>query len=371
MRSAILAAAILLCPAISIQAHAQTQMSISIGDRGLSIGFVMSTYPTLVAIPGYPVYYDPRLDSNYFFYDGLYWVFQDDNWYSSTWYDGPWDLISPAYVPLFILRIPVRYYRRPPAYFRGWSSDAPPRWGEHWGQNWERQRSGWDRWNRRDVPRPAPLPTYQRDYTGSRYPRQLDQQRSIETSRYRYQPRDPVSRQIFDQRRQGTEFRNRQQQQQQQQSIQQQNVRQQEAARLQQQQNVRQQEATRLQQQQNVRQQEAARQQQQQNVRQQEAARQQQQQNVRQQEATRLQQQQNARQQEAARQQQQQNVRQQEATRLQQQQNARQQEAVRQKQQNVRQQEAARQKQQNVRQKQPQRSRPARSGTSGGAASGI
>ncbi|MGA7180705.1 MAG: recombinase family protein [Thiobacillaceae bacterium] len=38
----------------------------------------------------------------------------------------------------------MRYYHRPPAYFRGWGYDAPPRWGEHWGRNWDQRRSGWD-----------------------------------------------------------------------------------------------------------------------------------------------------------------------------------------------------------------------------------
>ena len=268
MRYLILAMAILLCPAVSTQAQAQTQLSIGIGNRGVSLGFVMSTYPTLVRIPGYPVYYDPRADSNYFFYDGLYWVYQDDNWYSSTWYNGPWDLISPAYVPLFMLRVPVRYYRRPPAYFRGWRSDDAPRWGDHWGRDWERQRSGWDRWNRRSVPRAAPLPTYQRNYGGNRYPRQLDQQRSIESRSYRYQPREAVSRQILDQRRQGAESRDRQQQQQQQNERQ----RQQQDVRQQQQQRARQQQSAQQQQQQKARQQQNIQQQQQQKARQQQRA---------------------------------------------------------------------------------------------------
>lgn len=215
MRYVILAMAILLGPVFSNQAQAQTQLSISLGSPGVSLGLVMSNYPTLVRIPGYPVYYDPRADSNYFFYDGLYWVYQGNRWYSSTWYNGPWQMISPAYVPLFVLRVPVRYYRRPPAYFRGWRADAAPRWGEYWGRDWERQRRGWDQWNRRSVPRAAPLPTYQRHYSGNRYPRQLDQQRAIESRSYRYQPREAVSRQILDQRRHDVESRGRQQQQQQ------------------------------------------------------------------------------------------------------------------------------------------------------------
>jgi hypothetical protein len=95
-----------------------------------------------------------------------------------------------------VLRIPVRYYRNPPGYFRGWRGDAPPRWGEHWGNDWERQRNGWDRWNRRAVPAAAPLPRYQQRYSGERYP-QAEQQPSIQGQNYRYQPRDNVARQHY------------------------------------------------------------------------------------------------------------------------------------------------------------------------------
>ena len=41
-------------------------------------------YETLTLIPGSPVYYAPSISSNFFFYDGMYWVYQNDNWYSSS-----------------------------------------------------------------------------------------------------------------------------------------------------------------------------------------------------------------------------------------------------------------------------------------------
>lgn len=181
----------LLCSAAS----ATVQVGIGIGLPHLSIGINLPAYPQLVVVPGYPVYYAPRLQANFFFYDGMYWVYQDDEWYASSWYNGPWWLVDPEVVPVFILRIPVRYYRLPPAYFRGWRPDAPPRWGHHWGRDWEQHRSGWDRWNRSAAPAPAPLPAYQRQYSGDRYPRQVEQQQEIQKQRYRYQPRDPVVRQ--------------------------------------------------------------------------------------------------------------------------------------------------------------------------------
>jgi hypothetical protein len=92
-----------------------------------------------------------------------------------------------------VLRIPVRYYRRPPPYFGGWQRNAPPRWGEHWGRDWEQRRVGWDRWNRSAAPAPAPLPTYQRKYSGDRYPR-VEERQAINNKNYRYAPKDALVR---------------------------------------------------------------------------------------------------------------------------------------------------------------------------------
>ena len=172
MRYLVIALAIFLASALP----ARAQFSIDFSAPGVSIGVNMPVYPQLVRIPGYPVYYDPQVNANYFFYDGLYWVFWGDNWYTSEWYNGPWQLVAPEYVPQFVLLIPVRYYRSPPIYFRSWYRDGPPRWGEHWGRSWEQRRVGWDRWDRRSVPAAAPLPVYQRQYSGSRYPRIAEQQ---------------------------------------------------------------------------------------------------------------------------------------------------------------------------------------------------
>lgn len=177
---------------------ASAQVSIGIGLPNVSIGINLPLYPQLTRVPGYPVYYAPRVHGNYFFYDGMYWVYQDDNWYASSWYNGPWGLVAPEAVPLFVLRVPVRYYRQPPVYFRGWGWNEPPRWGEHWGHGWEEHRRGWDRWDRHSVPAPAPLPLYQRKYSGERYPRG-DQQHTLVREHYRYQPHDTVVRQHFEQ----------------------------------------------------------------------------------------------------------------------------------------------------------------------------
>jgi hypothetical protein len=188
----------LLC-GLALPAAAQLNLSLDLTLPGVSIGIDVPAYPNLVRVPGHPVYYAPGMRSNFFFYDGMYWVYQGDDWYASDWYDGPWGRVQPQAVPLFVLRIPVRYYRNPPSYFRGWGRDAPPRWGEHWGPVWQQQRNGWDRWDRRATPAPAPLPVYQRRYPQDRYP-QPDRQRELRSQNYRYQPRDQVVREHFQQR---------------------------------------------------------------------------------------------------------------------------------------------------------------------------
>jgi len=187
-------ALMMLCLLLGPGASASTQVSVGISIPGVSIGINLPAYPEFVVVPGYPVYYAPQLEQNYFFYDGVYWVFSGENWYVSNWYNGPWDFVYPEYVPLYVLRVPVRYYRRPPVYFGGWQPAEPPRWGDHWGHDWERQRSGWDRWDRRSVPAPAPLPTYQRQYSGDRYPSPA-QQPLLNKKYYRYQPRDAAVQQ--------------------------------------------------------------------------------------------------------------------------------------------------------------------------------
>jgi len=171
----------------------RAQISVGVALPGVSIGINMPRYPELVLVPNSPVYYAPRANSNFFFYDGLYWVYREDNWYSSDWYNGPWQSVEPMYIPLFVLRVPVRYYRQPPAYFHGWRADAPPRWGNHWGRDWEDRRHGWDRWDRRSVPVAAPLPAYQKKFSGNRYPHEPEQQHAIRSENYRYQPREAVT----------------------------------------------------------------------------------------------------------------------------------------------------------------------------------
>lgn len=167
-----------------------------LAPASVSIAIHVVQYPTLQRIPGYPVYYAPRLHANYFFYDGLYWVYVDDAWYASPWFDGPWDLVAIDSVPLFILRIPVRYYLYRPAMFSGWAINAPPRWDRVWGPDWAHRHANWQRWNRAAAPAPAPLPKYQQRFTRSNYPDDV-QRRALAQQNYRYRPRDSQARQTW------------------------------------------------------------------------------------------------------------------------------------------------------------------------------
>lgn len=191
---------LLILPLLLSQAPAaQAQVSVGIGIEvpGVSIGINLPTFPDLQRVPGYPVYYAPHAAGNYFYYDGLYWVLQGDDWYASSWYNGPWRRVMPLYVPAYVLRVPVYYYRQPPPYFRYWRADAPPRWDQHWGHEWQQRRPGWNHWDRRAAPPPAPLPTYQRRYPQSRYPQERTRQQEIRAESFGYQPREPVSRQAY------------------------------------------------------------------------------------------------------------------------------------------------------------------------------
>lgn len=159
----------------------------------LALGIHLANYPELVVIPGMPVLYDPRLMANYFFYEGSFWVFAEDDWYRSDWYNGPWILVDRDEIPVFLLRIPVRYYNRAPLYFRPWANEMPPRWSLRWGKEWERRHRNWDRWERRSAPPPAPPPVFQREFPRERYPDSPELQRRLRDKHYHYRPREPVT----------------------------------------------------------------------------------------------------------------------------------------------------------------------------------
>jgi hypothetical protein len=181
---------VLACGLLGLGGSAGAQISFGVAVPGLSIGIDVPRFPRLVRVPGLPVYVDEQVAANYFFYDGLYWVLRDDRWYQSSWYDGPWRYTANDEVPLFVLRVPVRYYRQPPPYFQGWGANAAPRWGERWGPQWQNAHRDWNQWDRRSQPTAAPLPSYQRQYSGERYPRAPEEQSALHSQNYRYRGSD-------------------------------------------------------------------------------------------------------------------------------------------------------------------------------------
>jgi hypothetical protein len=189
MRKALVAALLLLA----------TSATPSFAWVSVNIGFSVPTYPALVAVPGVPVYYAPSVNANYFFYDGMYWNFDGTQWYSSAWYNGPWGAVEPAAVPVYLWRVPVRYYRAPPPYFTGWAATSPPMWGAHWGPVWVNEHRDWDHWDHNYRPVYAPLPTYQARYSGAMYPR-VEAQAQIHAQNYHYVPKDAVVRTHYEQR---------------------------------------------------------------------------------------------------------------------------------------------------------------------------
>ncbi len=58
---------------------ANAQVSVSIGVPSIDIGIHLPALPALTIVPGSPVYYAPSVDANFFFYDGMYWGYQNDN----------------------------------------------------------------------------------------------------------------------------------------------------------------------------------------------------------------------------------------------------------------------------------------------------
>ena len=186
----LLAPLLLSLAAVALPAAAQEYHDIDVD---------LPAYPEMLPVGDLPVYYAPAVDSNYFFYDGMYWDYYDDGWYSSAWYNGPWTLVDPVYVPTYLLWVPVRYYHRPPAYFRGWAADRAPRWGVHWGPRWQEAHNRIYTGARTAVQR-APLPQYQRQFTRQNYPRAPQQQVQLHAQQYNYQPRERVVQQQYQQR---------------------------------------------------------------------------------------------------------------------------------------------------------------------------
>ena len=177
--------AVLLFVASVLPAAAQTYYDIDVD---------LPQFPEMEPVPDSPVYWAPGVNSNYFFYDGVFWDYHHDLWHWSAWYNGPWMVADPIYVPTYVLWVPVRFYHKPAHHFHGVHPDKPPRWGQHWGRDWQARHNQVyaglpTQWSR------APLPAYQRQFTRANYPRNHEQQRALHTQNYTWQPREGQMRQ--------------------------------------------------------------------------------------------------------------------------------------------------------------------------------
>jgi hypothetical protein len=125
-------AMVLVAAVAAVGAPAQAQVHVNIGIQ-------LPGPPTLVVIPGTPVYYAPAAPANVFFYGNQYWIFVNGAWYVGPTWNGPWAFVEPVYVPVPILRVPVRFYPAPPPQWRGWAREAPPPWERHFGREWREE----------------------------------------------------------------------------------------------------------------------------------------------------------------------------------------------------------------------------------------
>ena len=180
-----LVAAFLLLASSAFPVAAQTYYDIDVD---------LPQFPEMEPIPESPVYWAPAVDSKYFFYDGAFWDYHHDLWHWSAWYNGPWTVVDPVYVPTYVLWVPVRYYHRPAPHFRGVHPDRPPHWAQLWGRDWQARHNQLYRGLATDWVR-APLPNYQRVYNRANYPRVVEQQRALASQQYTWQPREGVAHQ--------------------------------------------------------------------------------------------------------------------------------------------------------------------------------
>ena len=135
-----LLAAVVLVLTLTVPARAQVRVDIGINLPGP---------PSLIVVPGTPVYYAPQAPANVFLYGHQYWAFSNGGWYAGPSWSGPWAVVEPAFVPVPVLRVPVQYYRVPPGHWKGWARTAPPRWDGHYGRSWHETSAERD-WRERE-----------------------------------------------------------------------------------------------------------------------------------------------------------------------------------------------------------------------------
>ncbi|HKO21839.1 MAG TPA: hypothetical protein VJX91_04235 [Candidatus Eisenbacteria bacterium] len=165
MMAALLA---LLVPAVlptKSEAAVSVGVSFHVGDPygGLSLHF--SSAPRLALIPASQVYYVPNYDRDLYRYGNTWYTTQDDCWYQSSSYNGPFVQIAVSSVPRPIWNIPNRYRRgwggsqaayrgyQGRGYDQGWNQGSTSDWNGYQGRNGYQDRNGYqgqNEWQRND-----------------------------------------------------------------------------------------------------------------------------------------------------------------------------------------------------------------------------
>ena len=126
-------AAIAAATGFSEPARAEVSVSINLGPPPI----VVAEPPQVVMIPHSQVHYVPDPNIDVFFYGGYWWSPRGDRWYRARAYNGPGGGIERPRVPRSVIYVPRDYRAR---YER--ERHVP------YGQ-WKRERSRWDRDNRK------------------------------------------------------------------------------------------------------------------------------------------------------------------------------------------------------------------------------
>ena len=149
---------------------ATAQVSIGIGLPGVSIGINLPVYPQLVRGAGLPGLLRAASEFELLLLRRHVLGLPGDNWYASSWYNGPWGLVArrPCRCSSCASRCATTGARR-----RTSTDGGPTRrrvgasTGATTGSSIEADGTSGIATPRR---RRAPLPTYQRQYSGNRYP---------------------------------------------------------------------------------------------------------------------------------------------------------------------------------------------------------
>jgi hypothetical protein len=148
-------ATLLVSAAIPARSEAAVSVGVSlhVGDpyRGLSLHF--RSQPDMAVIPASQVYYTRNYDHDLYRYGRSWYYVEDDCWYRSSSYNGPFVRIDVSSVPRQIWNVPTGYRRAwggPPAHAPAYGyrrNQGQSGYDRGWGQDGNRNQDqgGWQR----------------------------------------------------------------------------------------------------------------------------------------------------------------------------------------------------------------------------------